>query len=96
MRVTAGDVRMNSKAMFFSEFLHMDTPVFVNQQKLILISANMEALLRTYQEKWPKGMDDRRESKESVLLVCFDNDMPFIKMLVYLFCQKIDTNISVI
>ena len=55
--------------MFNYGLLHMDTPVMTNQKQ--------DAIKRTCQEWWPRGMDDKRESKESMQLTCIDDDFRY-------------------
>ena len=54
----------------------MDTPVLTDQQKLIFISSvqTLDAVERTYQKWWLIGTNDKKESKESVLLAHHDDD----------------------
>ena len=72
---SAREPRMNSLAMFPSEFLQMDNPKLVDQQKFIYISfvKTLDAMLKTCQEWWLIGIDGERELRESGLLTCYDD-----------------------
>ena len=52
----------------------MDTPVLADWQGLIFICSfwTLDAILMTYQGQI--GLDGKRESKESKLLVCLNDD----------------------
>ena len=58
----------------------MDTPVLADLQQLVFISSvrTLCAVLKIFQERWPiETVGERwrkRESKESVLSACFDDD----------------------
>ena len=69
------EAKKNSLAMFSHGFLHMDTPVLTKQQRLIYISSvqTLDAVKRTYQERWQIGMDVERVSRESVLSTQLDD-----------------------
>ena len=54
----------------------MDTQVLAEQQKFTLTSfvRRLDAVKRTYQEWCSRGMDDKKESEESMVLAYFDDD----------------------
>ena len=60
--------------MFFYRLLHVDTPVLAKQQKLTFLVQTLYIIWKTYQKQWPIETDGERESTESVLLACFDDD----------------------
>ena len=62
--------------MFCYGFLHMDTPVLADQQKVIFTISvvTLDAVKRTCQKQWLTVGDSKKESKEFVLLSCHDND----------------------
>ena len=53
MRGTAGETT------FSNELLHMDTPVFADQQKCKFVTSvrTLVAVLTTYRDRWPIGID---------------------------------------
>ena len=67
MLVTVGEVRTNSKAMFFKGLLHIDALVKI----YISCIRTLDAVKRTYQEWWKTGTDSERESRDFLLS---DND----------------------
>ena len=62
--------------MFSYGFLHTDTPVLADQQRLIYISfvPTLDAVSRTYKEQWPIRSNGEKESREYILSECHDND----------------------
>ena len=62
---------MISLAVFSSRLILMDTPMRTDLQRHIYISFmwTLAAVCRTYQERWPIGMHDEEESRESELSI---------------------------
>ena len=60
--------------------LHIDTPVLAGQQKLIFISSvqTLNVINKGCQEQWPIGMDDKTESRESMVSAHLDDECIFI------------------
>ena len=56
-------------------FMHGHSSM-TDQQELAFISSvqTLDAVYKTYQEQWPIGVDDQRESRESTLLAYIDDD----------------------
>ena len=73
---TAGEARTNSSATFSYGRPHMDTRVWVGQQKLTFISfvRTLIATWKTYHTQWPTETDGARESRESVQTARLDDD----------------------
>ena len=57
-------------------FLHIDTPVLANHQKLTISSSGwtLDAVKTILKRWWPIGMAWKRVSRESMLIVCLDDD----------------------
>ena len=76
---TAGEVRTNSSATFSNRVLRLDPTELVEQQRRTYICSArpLDAVQRTYQERFPIGTDYKWESKESLLLLSlyYDNDL---------------------
>ena len=74
MTSTAEEMRTNLYATFFYRPLHIDLPVLADRQRFTCISSmrTLDAVLKTYQEKWMIGTDDENESRNSVLSVQLD------------------------
>ena len=66
---TDREVRKNSWVTFSYGLLHMDTSVLADQQKITNTGCHVKDLPRTM-----VGMNDKRDSRESVLSACLDYD----------------------
>ena len=87
MRVTAGEMRMNSWQTFFDEPLHMDVPMLADQQKLIYISSLLilDVFWKTCRMQWMIGTDAERKSRKSMLSTWLDDNDIDIKVLMFLY-----------
>ena len=83
---TAGEVKTDSLATFSNGLLHIDTPILADKHELTFISfvQTLDAIKKTYKEWWPIGMNDERESRESMLLACIeDNEELLFNLFIY-------------
>ena len=81
---TGWKVRTSSWVTFSFGLLHIDTLVLVDQQNLTFISSvwTLDPVYRTFQKWWSIGMDGKKESRESMLLVHHDEDSHNVSAIV--------------
>ena len=74
MRGNAGEERKNLLAMLFYRLLHLDVPVVFDQQIYISSVSTLDAVKKTYQERWTIGTDGENVSKNSELSARLHDD----------------------